>query len=132
MSILRRHPESRRGVSACVMHMHAHLPSQNLARQMRRATISSRIDLFRLNSSTSQLIESANSIMDQLNIFLVGHLRGVSEEMFVHKVEETFRSMDTDGTDEISVQYVKCIDASLPLHFCLFPIICNEIRQRVL
>jgi len=114
------------------MHMHAHLPSQNLERQIRRATISSRLDLFRLHTSTSQLIESANDIMDQLNIFLVGHLRGVSEEMFVHKVEETFRSMDTDGTDKIFVQYVKCIFASLPLHICLFPMRCDEIRQRAL
>jgi hypothetical protein len=36
--------------------------------------------------------------MQKLNVFLVEHLRGVSEETFAKKIEETFKSFDIDGT----------------------------------
>jgi 23S rRNA U2552 (ribose-2'-O)-methylase RlmE/FtsJ len=65
---------------------------------MRRKTISSRLELFQISTSTSQLLDSANNIMQQLNVFLVEHLRGVSEETFAKKIEETFKSFDIDGT----------------------------------
>jgi Ca2+-binding EF-hand superfamily protein len=49
---------------------------------------------------------AATGLLDQLNMFLVAHLKSVPEENLSTKIKETFQVIDIDGSGELNMQEV--------------------------
>ena len=50
---------------------------------------------------------AATGLLDQLNMFLVAHLKSVPESKLPAKIKETFQLMDLDGSGELTAQEVR-------------------------
>jgi hypothetical protein len=59
------------------------------------------------NTAKMQHGRAATGLLDQLNMFLVAHLKSVPEENLPTKIQETFQLIDIDGSGELNMQEVR-------------------------
>eukprot|EP00802_Teleaulax_amphioxeia_P006925 Tamp_06931.p1 GENE.Tamp_06931~~Tamp_06931.p1 ORF type:complete len:371 (+),score=70.74 Tamp_06931:1125-2237(+) len=73
---------------------------------VKRKSITSRVDRQWESRSLDTALSAATGLLDQLNMFLVAHLKSVPESKLPAKIKETFQLMDLDGSGELTAQEV--------------------------
>ena len=75
---------------------------EKMFRLIKQKTIRSKMENKWGNITTAQTLTSANGLIDQLNYFLVAHLKAVPPEKLQKRILETFCTFDDDNSGELS------------------------------
>ena len=75
---------------------------ENIFKTVKRQSLARRVDSQWQDRASEVVMSSATGIMDQLNYFLVAHLKSVPLDKLHKKIRETFATIDLDNSGELN------------------------------